>query len=178
MEKIFVQMKTAKILKVGEYAAVRENLTKDTRIYEVKNEKVEITSTEPLYESSMSVTKKIENAVIALPEGEISLESLTDTISRFLNDQQIKGDHGFSVGNYFAGDYKSGENKWNEKSLCVSLWGDISDRAGTIATAVQILSAYHLPRILVMNETSVLEITKDGNEVKPLPQNRIKRIGD
>lgn len=171
-------MKTTKILTVGEYAAVRGNLTKDTRIYEVKNENIEITSTEPLYESSMPITKKIENAVIALPEGEISIESLTDTITRFLNDQQIKGDHGFTVGNYFAGDYTSSGCKWNEKSLCVSLWGDISDHAGTIATAVQILSAYHLPRILVMNETSVLEITKEGNEVKPLPQSRIKRIGD
>ena len=171
-------MKISKILKVGEYAAVRENLTKDTRIYEVQNENIEITSTEPLYESSMPVTKKIENAVIALPKGEISIESLTDTITRFLNAQQIKGDHGFTVGNYFAGDYTSSGCKWNEQSLCVSLWGEISDRAGTIATAVQILSAYHLPQILVIGDTGILEITKNGNEIKPLPQNRIKRIGD
>lgn len=171
-------MKTTKILKISEFAAVNGKLPKNTRIFELMKENIAIQNTEPLYESSMPITKKIENAVIALPEGEITIESLTDTITRFLNAQQIKGDHGFTVGNYFAGDYKSGENKWNEKSLCVSLWGDISDRAGTIATAVQILSAYHLPRILVMNETSVLEITKEGNEVKPLPQNRIKRIGD
>lgn len=171
-------MKTTKILKVSEFAAMSGTLSKNTHLYEVQNENISNTSTEPLYESSMPITKKVESAVIALPEGEISIESLTNTITRFLNSQQIKGDHGFSVGNYFAGDYKSGENKWNEKSLCISLWGDISDRAGTIATAVQILSAYHLPRILVMNETSVLEITKEGNEAKPLPQNRIKRIGD
>lgn len=160
------------------FSALNGKLPKNTRIYELLKENIAVKSTEPLFESSMPVTKKIENAVIALPEGEISLESLTDTISRFLNDQQIKGDNGFSVGNYFAGDYKSGENKWNEKSLCVSLWGEISDRAGTIATAVQILSAYHLPRILVIGDTGILEITKNGNEIKPLPQNRIKRIGD
>lgn len=171
-------MKISKILKVGEFSAVNGKLPKNTRIYELLKENIAVKSTEPLFESSMPVTKKIENAVIALPEGEISLESLTDTITRFLKDQQIKGDHGFSVGNYFVGDYKSGENKWNEKSLCVSLWGDISDRAGTIATAVQILSAYHLPRILVLNETSFLEITNDSNEVKPMPQRRIKRLAD
>lgn len=171
-------MKTAKILKVSEFAAMGDTLSHNTRIFEIQNENIAVNNAEPLYESSMPVTKKIENAVIALPEGEITIESLTDTITRFLNAQQIKGDHGFTVGNYFAGDYTSSGCKWNEKSLCVSLWGEISDRAGTIATAVQILSAYRLPRILVMNETSVLEITKEGNEVKPLPQNRIKRIGD
>lgn len=178
MKNNYVQMKTAKILKVGEYAAVRKNFTKDTRIYEVLNEKVKITSTEPLYESSMPITKKVESAVIALPEGDTSIESLTNTISRFLNDQQIKKDTGFSIGNYFRGDYKSNNCQWNEKSLCVSLYGEFSDRAGTIAVAVQILSAHKLSRILVISDTNILEITKDGNEVKPFPQNRIKRIGD
>lgn len=171
-------MKTAKILKVGEFAAMGDTLSRNTRIFEIQNENIAVNNAEPIYESSMPITKKIENAVIALPEGEISLESLTDTITRFLNAQQIKGDHGFTVGNYFAGDYTSSGCKWNEKSLCVSLWGEISDRAGTIATAVQILSAYHLPQILVIGDTGILEITKNGNEIKPLPQNRIKRIGD
>ena len=171
-------MKTAKILKVGEFAAMGDTLSRNTRIFEIQNENIAVNNAEPIYESSMPITKKIENAVIALPEGEISLESLTDTITRFLNAQQIKGDHGFTVGNYFAGDYTSSGCKWNEKSLCVSLWGEISDRAGTIATAVQILSAYHLPRILVLNETSFLEITKDSNELKPMPQRRIKQLAD
>ena len=93
--------------------------------------------------------------------------------------QRIKEKIGFSIGNFFSGDYKSGQNIWNEKSLCVSLTGTISDRGGTIATAVEIMAKHHLPMILVLNESGILEIANTGTvELKPHPQNRIKRIGE
>jgi hypothetical protein len=83
------------------------------------------------------------------------------------------------VGNYFSGDYKNGNNIWNEKSLCVSLTGAISNREGTIAVAVQIMAEQHLSVILIMTETGILEITRDGTtNLKPNPQSRIKRIGE
>ena len=171
-------MKISKILKVSEYVAMSGNLTTNTRIYEVLNENIAVKHSEPLYESSMPITKKIENAVIALPEDTVDIESLTNTVTKFLKDQQIKGEHGFSVGNYFASDYASSGSKWNEKSLCVSLWGDVSDRAGTIAVAVECMRAHNLPRILIVTDNCIMEITRDSSEIKPLPQQRIKKLGD
>ena len=169
-------MKISKILKVSEYAAVGDKLTNDTHVFEVLKEKIAVKHNEPLYESSMPITKKIENAVIALPEDTVDIESLT--ITQFLRDQQIKGEHGFSVGNYFASNYASSGSKWNEKSLCVSLWGDVSDRAGTIAVAVECMRVHNLPRILIVADNCIMEITRDSSEIKPLPQQRIKRLGD
>ena len=178
MENIYVQMKISKILKASEYAAVGDKLTNDTHVFEVLNENIAVKHSEPLYESSMSITKKIENAVIALPEDTVDIESLTNTVTKFLKDQQIKGEHGFSVGNYFASDYASSGSKWNEKSLCVSLWGDVSDRAGTIAVAVECMRVHNLPRILIVADNCIMEITRDSSEIKPLPQQRIKKLGD
>lgn len=83
------------------------------------------------------------------------------------------------MGNYFSGDYKNGNNIWNEKSLCVSLTGAVSNREGTIAVAVQIMAEQQLPVILILTETGILEITKEGtSELKPQSRNRIKRIGE
>ena len=64
-----------------------------------------------------------------------------------------------------------------EKSLCVSLCGAISDRAGTIAVAVQIMAQFDLPKMLIINESSIMELTKEG-EQSPLPKHKIRRMGD
>ena len=173
-------MKTTKILKVGEYNTLCESHLKNLRVNGLVSENIAISPCEPLYESEQyPATTQIEPAVIALPECGVTIETLSDTISRFLKNQHIREDIGFSVGNYFCGDYKSGKSVWNEKSLCVSLTGAISNREGTIATAVEIMSKHNLPIILVLNDLGVREITREGtSEVKPKPQNRINRIGE
>lgn len=180
MEKIFVQMKTTKILRVGEYSVLCESKLKDIRVSGVMKENIAFSPSEPLYESEQfPASSQIEPAVIALPECGVTIEALSDTVSRFLESQHIKEDNGFSVGNYFSGDYKSGKSIWNEKSLCVSLTGAISDRAGTVAVAVEIMAKHNLPIILVLTEAGVMEITRDGStNLNPKPQNRIKRIGE
>lgn len=180
MEKIFVQMKTTKILRVGEYSVLCESKLKDIRVSGVMKENIAFSPSEPLYESEQfPATNQIEPAVIALPVGNVTIEVLTDTVSRFLNKQYKKEDIGFSVGNYFSGDYKNGNNIWNEKSLCVSLTGAVSNREGTIAVAVQIMAEQQLPVILILTETGILEITKEGtSELKPQSKNCIKRIGE
>ena len=173
-------MKTTKILSVGEYSVLCGSEMKDIRVCGVLKENIAVSPSEPLYESEQfPATNQIEPAVIALPFGNVTIEALTDTVSRFLNKQYKKGEIGFSVGNYFSGDYKNGNNIWNEKSLCVSLTGAISNREGTIAVAVQIMAEQHLSVILIMTETGILEITRDGTtNLKPNPQSRIKRIGE
>ena len=175
-------MKKVKILKVEEFNALNENFLHNIRMQDVSGEPLLTTNTEPLFESEKAPSlQKIENAIIALPytiEGNVTIDALTNTITQFLKNQQVKGECGYSVGHYFAGDYKSGNCVWNEKSLCVSLVGEISDRSGTIAVAIEIMRVHNLSRILIINEMSVMEITRDGSQIKPLPQNRIRRIGD
>ena len=171
-------MKTPKILKVGEYSVLCESRLKNLRVNGLVNENIAVSSCEPLYESEKyPATNQIEPAVIALPVGNVTIEALSDTISRFLKNQHIREDIGFSVGNYFCGDYKSGKSVWNEKSLCVSLTGEISNREGTVAVAVQIMAEHNLSIILILTETGILEITREGTtSLKPKPQNRINRI--
>ena len=181
MEKYFyTSMKNVKILKVGEFVALNESKIKNLRVSSVVNENIAISLTEPLYESAnFQSAEQIEPAVIALPEGNTTIESLNNTITRFLKTQRLSDEVSFTIGNFFSGDYKSGKSVWNEKSLCVSLTGEISDRAGTVAVAVEIMSKENLPVILVISEAGVMEITRQGTaELKPKPQDRIKRIGE
>ena len=171
-------MKTPKILKVGEYSVLCESRLKNLRVNGLVNENIAVSSCEPLYESEKyPATSQIELAVIALPVGNVTIEALTDTVCSFLNKQYKKEDVGFSVGNYFSGNYQNGKNIWNEKSLCVSLTGEISNREGTVAVAVQIMAEHNLSIILILTETGILEITREGTtSLKPRPQNRINRI--
>lgn len=173
-------MKKTKILKVCEYGVLCGSEQNDFRVCSVVKENIALSPCEPLYESEQfPATSQIEPAVIALPVGNVSIEALTDTVTSFLNKQYKKEDIGFSVGNYFSGDYKNDNNIWNDKSLCVSLTGAVSNREGTIAVAVQIMAEQHLSVILIMTETGILEITRDGTtNLKPNPQSRIKRIGE
>ena len=175
-------MKSTKVLKIKEFLAIKENLSSNIHVQEVTGVKFSATQTEPLYESeSFPSAKKKENNIIVLPDNpkcRITIDSLTLNLTKYLQSQRVGGESGFSVGHYFSDEYKSGESVYNEKSLCVSLVGEISDRAGTIATAVEIMRVYSLPRILILTETAMMEITRDGNQVKPLPQHRIKRIGE
>ena len=130
-------MKSAKILKVGEFVALNESKLQHLRVSSVVNENIAIAQTEPLYESAnFQSAEQIEPAIIALPVGNTTIESLNNTITRFLKTQRLSDEVSFTIGNFFSGDYKSGKSVWNEKSLCVSLTGEISDRAGTVATAV------------------------------------------
>ena len=173
-------MKIPKILKVSEYSALCESKLKDIRVSGVVNENIAVSLCEPLFESEKNpATNQIEPAVIALPICDVTIESLTNTITKFLKSQQMKEDIGFTVGNFFSGDYQSGKCKWSEKSLCVSLTGAISNREGTIAAAVEIMSKLNLSIILVLNELGVMEITREGtSELRPKPQSHIKRIGE
>lgn len=173
-------MKSVKILKVSEFNTLNECKLPNLRVSGVANENIAVSLTEPLYESAnFQSAEQIEPAIIALPDGNTTIESLTDTITRFLKSQRLSNEVSFTIGNFFSGDYKSGKSVWNEKSLCVSLTGEISDRAGTVAVAVEIMSKENLPVILVVSEAGVMEITRQGTaELKPKPQDRIKRIGE
>ena len=173
-------MKTSKILKVGEFNTLCESRLKNLRVNGLVNENIAVAPSEPLFESEqVSTAEQIEPAVIALPEGNITIEALTDTISRFLKSQRMPSEVSFTIGHFFSGDYQSGKCNWNEKSLCVSLCGEISDRAGTVATAVEIMSKHNLPVILVLTEAGAMEITREGTaELKPHQQHRIKRVSE
>lgn len=132
-------MKSTKVLKIKEFLAIKENLASNIHVQEVTGKTFSATQTEPLYESeSFPSAKKIENNFIVLPDNpkcRITIDSLTLNLTKYLQSQRVGGESGFSVGHYFSDEYKSGESVYNEKSLCVSLVGEISDRAGTIATA-------------------------------------------
>lgn len=174
-------MKTTKILKIKEFIALNENIVGNVHVQELMNENISARTAEPLYESNASQADKAVSAIIALPyneNGTITIDGLTETISQFIESQHLSDGCGFSIGHYFAGNYKSEKSVWNEKSLCASLVGEISERARMIATAVQILTRHNLPRILVLTETCALEITRNDSEVKPLPQHHIKRLTD
>lgn len=176
-------MKFAKILKVSEYDALRKSHLKHLRISGLLDENIAVSSSnESLYESEgFPNATQIEPSIIVLPECNVSIEALNRTVTQFINGQKIKENVGFSVGNYFSGDYTNHQQKchWSEKCLCVALSGAISNREGAIAVAVQIMAQHKLPIILVINSTSILEITKDGNsQVKPHPQHTIKRINE
>ena len=177
-------MKSTKIFKFKEFSAACEKNVRNIHVCEVSDENISIQTAEHLFECNVpqKTSHKIENAVIALPYSikcKVTIDSLSLSLTRFLKSQQVQGGCGFSIGHYFEGDYQSGDSVWNQRSLCVSLYGDISDRAGTVAVAVEIMRMYNLPRILLLTETCVMEITRDGdNQVKPLPQTRIKRLDD
>ena len=161
-----------KILKFKEFSNAKLNENRhNVNMRELVGENISIEYSEPLFECEQTPTK-IEPAIIALPECSVTVDALTDTVTRFLNCQMPQNEIGFSVGNYFRGDYGSAEAecKWSEKSLCVSLTGAISDKEGTIAVAIEILAQHKLPMILVIMETCILEITRDGNRIKTLPK--------
>jgi len=173
-------MKSVKILKVSEFNTLNVYKLPNLRVSNIVGENITISPSEPLFESEqVSTAEQIEPAVIALPEGNITIEALTDTISRFLKSQRMPSEVSFTIGHFFSGDYQSGKCNWNEKSLCVSLCGEISDRAGTVATAVEIMSKHNLPVILVLTEAGAMEITREGTaELKPHQQHRIKRVSE
>lgn len=168
------------ILKINEFVAFKDGLLNSVSLRRLVNENIQTQAAEPLYESNIHPTDKTRSAIIVLPyciQEPITIDSLSNTVTEYLKSQPLK-DSGFSISHYFVGDHKSGETVWNEKSLCVSLIGEVSDRSGTVATAVEIMRVHNLPRILVLDETCALEISRDGSEVKPLPQHRIQRIGE
>ncbi len=174
-------MKSTKIFNSEEFSAVCRKNAKNIRVQEVTNENISVQNAEHLFECNVTQPHKIENAVIVLPyciKCKVTVDSLSLNLTRYVNKQQAKGSSGFSIGRYFVGDYKSGESVWNEKSLCVSLVGEISDRAGTIAAAVEIMRVCHLPRILILNEVGAMEIYLETNDANPLSQYRIKRVGN
>ncbi len=172
-------MRTYRILKTNEFIDYSDKIPCNIRVCELNGENLTTRTTNFLYESEGMPPEmhKGESAIIVLPECEVSIESLTDTITQFIDGQQLQGGLDFSVGNYLFGDYESEECKWSEKSLCVSLCGAISDRAGTIAVAVQIMAQFDLPKMLIINESSIMELTKEG-EQSPLPKHKIRRLGD
>lgn len=177
-------MKRTKILKIKEYCEIGKLLTPELNVSDVSHENIVTKAGAPLYESTaaMPVTNKIVNAIIALPsnneESKANLDSLTNVVTGFIDSLNVEKEVAFSIGNYFAGDYTSGKSCWDGESLCVSLYGAISDQVTTIATAVQILDALNLPKILIVFENSVMEITSNSKQTKPSQQTHVKRLCD
>lgn len=173
-------MGTTKILKIKEFEIINKDTSRNTHEIEVGVGDITIQPAEHLFECNVTHSK-IENAVIVLPytiDGKVTVESLSLHLTKYVRRKKGQDDSGFTIGRYFCGDHKSGESVWNEKSICVSLIGAISDRAGTITTAEEIMRAFTLPKILILNEVGATEITRKTNEANPFSQNRIKRIGE
>ncbi len=173
-------MGATKILKIKEFEIINKDNSRNTHEIEVAVGDIIIQPAEHLFECNVTHSK-IENAVIVLPysiDGKVTVESLSLHLTKYVRRKNRQGDSGFTIGRYFCGDHKSGESVWNEKSICVSLIGSISDRAGTIATAEEIIRVFNLPRILILNDVGAIEITRENNEANPFSQNRIKRIGE
>ncbi|MBR6332806.1 MAG: hypothetical protein IKR77_00225 [Bacteroidales bacterium] len=173
-------MGTTKILKIREFEAINKNNARNIHEKEVTGGNIAIQPAEHLFECNVTHSK-IENAVIVLPysiDGKVTVESLSLFLTKYVRRKKAQGDSGFTIGRYFLGDYESGESVWCGNSLCVSLIGAISDRAGTIDTAEEIMRAFTLPKILILNEVGATEMTRRTNEANPFSQNRIKRIGE
>ena len=174
-------MKKNKIFSLKEFYETGRQLAPKMLLFDVCDENIAISPNTPLFESECTAeTTKIENAIIALPanldETVVNVDSLSDTITRFVDNLNVEGDLGFSVGHFFAGDYTSDESVWDRNSLCVSLYGTISDRKTTIATAIEIANAHKLPKILVIGETSIVELAAASAIITPSSKNRIKRL--
>ena len=65
---------------------------------------------------------------------------------------------------------------WNEASICVALVGVVSDYAGTVATATELLNVLNITRILVLTPSSVMAIERDDVAEKCQAEHRIKRL--
>lgn len=142
-------MGATKILKIKEFEIINKDNSRNTHEIEVAVGDIIIQPAEHLFECNVTHSK-IENAVIVLPysiDGKVTVESLSLHLTKYVRRKKAHGDSGFTIGRYFLGDYESGESVWNEKSICVSLIGCISDRAGTIATAEEIMRAFNLPKM-------------------------------
>lgn len=174
-------MKKTKILSVKEFRGIGKHLAPEMRLFEVYSENIAVVIGTPLYESKgMPVTDKIENAIIALPanidEKVVNTDTISDAITQYVDSLHVEGDVGFSVGNFFAGDYISDESIWNRDSLCVSLYGAISDGVTTLEIATQIANTLELPKILVIRETSIIELSKAYSTITYTSTNHIRRL--
>lgn len=174
-------MKKYKILSVPELKAIGKRTALNIHIYEVHDEHIKTKKCSPIYESGkVPVYDKIDNAIIALPSNlepdTINEDTLAATITEYANNLNIKGNISFCIGNFFAGDYTSGESRWNTYSLCVSLYGVISDSKTTIAIAKDIFIKHNLPRVLIVFDGSTLEFTKEGEVLATISENHIKRL--
>ena len=160
-----------------------KHIASDMHLFEVYNENITVVLGTPLYESKeMPVTDKIENAIIALPvnidEKVVNTDTISDTITQYVDSLHVEGDIGFSVGNFFAGDYNSEDSFWDRNSLCVSLYGVISDGVTTLEIATQIANVFELPKILVIKETSIIELSRDYSTITYTSNNHIKSLGE
>lgn len=174
-------MKRTKILKATEFGGILRSIADNTHIVEIVDENIKTELCSPIFESNAQpVTDKIDNAIIALPanldENVVNVDSLTDTITNHVDHLNVEGDVGFSVGHFFAGDYTSGESVWNRESLCVSLYGAISDRKTTLYIANRIYLKHKLPSILIVGETSSIELTKNGAIITSITEKHVKRL--
>lgn len=174
-------MKKTKILSVKEFRGIGKHLAPEMRLFEVYSENIAVVIGTPLYESKgMPVTDKIENAIIALPanidEKVVNTDTISDAITQYVDSLHVEGDAGFSVGNFFAGDYISDESIWNRDSLCVSLYGAISDGVTMLEIATQIANTLELPKILVIRETSIIELSKAYSTITYTSTNHIRRL--
>lgn len=174
-------MKKFKILNVKELYKASKHPIHDKHLFEICNKKIAVVIGTPLYESKgMPVTDKIENAIIALPanidEKVVNTDTISDAITQYVDSLHIEGDVGFSVGNFFAGDYISDESIWNRDSLCVSLYGAISDGVTMLEIATQIANTLELPKILVIRETSIIELSRDYSTITYTSTNHIRRL--
>ena len=173
-------MKKLKILKTAEFNELQSVLTPSTKLIDVVGEKIEAATDRPaLFENTEPNLEQLYPAVIALPvniDDTYTVDDIANRIQCYLDSLPVEGVVGFAIGNFFSGDYTSGESAWNEKSICVSLAGAVSDYAGTMATAMELLNILNIPRILMMTPSSVMAIEKDDVEEKSQARHRIKRL--
>ena len=175
-------MKKLKILKTAEFNELQSVLTPHTKLIEIVGEKIKAVTDRPaLFENTEPHLEQLYPAVLVLPaniDATYTVDGISNQLQCYLDSLPIEGDIGFSIGNFFSGDYTCGESTWNEKSICVSLTGATSDYAGTIATATGLLDMLHLSRILLMTPFSVMALTKADAEKEHPSKHRIKRLCD
>lgn len=173
-------MKKLKILKTAEFNELQSVLTPHTKLIEIVGEKIKAVTDRPaLFENTEPHLEQLYPAVLVLPaniDATYTVDGISNQLQCYLDSLPIEGDIGFSIGNFFSGDYTCGDSVWNEASICVALVGVVSDYAGTVATATELLNMLNITRILVLTPSSVMALAKDEAEKERPQKHRIKRL--
>lgn len=170
-------MKNLKILKFDEFIVINESHASEVQFRQSVNDILKIRKSDPLYQSDNLPTDKKDDAVIALPAGEGSIESISKTVNKYFNEQKALMSPGFTIGKYCSGNYLSSGIHWDENSLCVSLHGALSDTNNIQAIAVELLLDLRLERVLMFDEKTIIEVVRGNGHIKH-PHHRVKRINE
>lgn len=154
-----------KILKFDEFIAINESHAEDVQFRQSINDILKIRKCDPLFQSENLPTNKMEDAVIALPSGEGSVESISNTVTKYFNGQKAQKSSGYEIGKYCSGNYLSGGIQWDENSLCVSVYGALSSIKNIQAIAVELLLDLNLDRLLIFDEKSIIEVFRGNGHI-------------